>query len=337
MKKRFIVLCVLSLLLILLVACTPKKKTSKKEENPYKNFKTVTNSNGITYKVPKSWNTPDSNSDDVSLYYKNDLGDNDGLLSVAYFKFDGNVLDSKNIEKLKNSIKKYKDYKDDLQDEYTQINNIDMEIFYYNTSIDDMTYKEKMIVFPVKHGYFTFTMQSFPANNYSNEFDKILEAIKIDSDFKPDKKSITYQENTAKETTTEETTEKLTTTESTTEEYKSKLKSKDITEKDINFQDEYRNDSTGKWRLATTSDSFDIQKYALSYYYNYFKSDDEIHILVNFTRMTTTRMAVAGNVLDVSIHEYTKGEEHDANKALSGILLNEYHVNMDTGKISKIQ
>ena len=68
MKKRIVALSMLLLLLILLVACTPKKKTSKKEDDPYKNFKTVTNSNGITYKVPKSWNTPDSNSDDVSLY-----------------------------------------------------------------------------------------------------------------------------------------------------------------------------------------------------------------------------------------------------------------------------
>ena len=44
-----------------------------------------------------------------------------------------------------------------------------------------------------------------------------------------------------------------------------------------------------------------------------------------------------GDTLDVSIHEYTKGEEHDANKALGGMLLNEYHVNIKTGKITKIQ
>lgn len=327
MKKRIVALSMLLLLLILLVACTPKKKTSKKEDDPYKNFKTVTNSNGITYKVPKSWNTPDPNSDDVSLYYKNDLGDNDGLLSVAYFKFDENVLDSKNIEKLKNSIKKYKDYKDDLQGEYTQINDISIEKLYYNVSINRTTYKKQMIVFPVKSGYFAIATQSLPENDHS-EFNKILESIKINHDFEFSDNDTETKENTEEETTT---------TESTTEEHKIKLKSKDITERDINFQDEYRNDSTGKWRLATTSDSFDIQKYALSYYYNYFKSDDEIHILVNFTRMTTTRMTVSGNVLDVSIHEYTKDEEHDANKALSGMLLNEYHVNMDTGKISKIQ
>ena len=71
-----------------------------------------------------------------------------------------------------------------------------------------------------------------------------------------------------------------------------------------------------------------IEKYALSYYLNYFKADDEIHVIVNFTRMTTTKISDMGDTLDVSIHEYTKGEEHDANKALGGMLLNEYHVNI---------
>ena len=53
--------------------------------------------------------------------------------------------------------------------------------------------------------------------------------------------------------------------------------------------------------------------------------------------MTTTKISDMGDTLDVSIHEYTKGEEHDANKALGGMLLNEYHVNIKTGKITKIQ
>lgn len=51
--------------------------------------------------------------------------------------------------------------------------------------------------------------------------------------------------------------------------------------------------------------------------------------------MTTTKISDMGDTLDVSIHEYTKGEEHDANKALGGMLLNEYHVNIKTGKITK--
>lgn len=69
----------------------------------------------------------------------------------------------------------------------------------------------------------------------------------------------------------------------------------------------------------------------------HFKADDEIHVIVNFTRMTTTKISNMGDTLDVSIHEYTKGEEYDAKKALGGMVLNEYHVNIKTGKITKIQ
>lgn len=153
------------------------------------------------------------------------------------------------------------------------------------------------------------------------------------------KKSTTEAKKTTEKTTAKKTTAKKVTTEATTaaKSKKKKSKGKDITKYDIIFKDEYRNDSTGKWRLAETADNFDIEKYAVSYYDNYFKSDDEIHVFVNFTRKTTTRIADMGGILDVSIHEYVKGEEHDANEALGGMLLNEYHVDRKTGKIEKIQ
>lgn len=152
-----------------------------------------------------------------------------------------------------------------------------------------------------------------------------------------DKKATTETKKTTEKTTAKKTTAKKVTTESTAAAKKKKSKGKDITKYDIIFNDEYRNDTTGNWRLAETADNFDIQKYAVSYYDNYFKSDDEIHVFVNFTRKTTTRIADMGGILDVSIHEYVKGEEHDAKEALGGTLLNEYHVNIKTGKITKIQ
>lgn len=145
------------------------------------------------------------------------------------------------------------------------------------------------------------------------------------------KKSTTTAKKETNKTTAKATSESKIATK------KKKSKGKDITKYDIIFSDDYRNDSTGKWRRAETADNFDIQKYAVSYYDNYFKKDDEIHVFINFTRKTTTRIANMGGILDVSIHEYVKGEEHDANKALEGTLLNEYHVNIKTGKISKIQ
>lgn len=105
----------------------------------------------------------------------------------------------------------------------------------------------------------------------------------------------------------------------------------------VMFSDTYRNDTTGNWRLARIAENINIEEYALDYYSNYFKADSEIHIIINFTLQTTTRVTVMGNLLDVAIMEYVDKEEHDAKLACSGMLLNEYHVNIDTGEIEKIQ
>lgn len=101
----------------------------------------------------------------------------------------------------------------------------------------------------------------------------------------------------------------------------------------VMFSNTYHNDTTGNWRLARIADDISIEEYAVDYYNNYFESDDEIHVIVNFTLNTTTKIAVIGNLLDVSITEYVDGEEHDAKVACSGTLLNEYHINIDNGKI----
>ena len=105
----------------------------------------------------------------------------------------------------------------------------------------------------------------------------------------------------------------------------------------VMFSDTYRNDVTGNWRLALIAENINIEEYALDYYKNYFKSDDEIHIVINFTLNTTTRINVLGNLLDVTTMEYVDKEEHDAKIACSGTLLSEYHIDMTTGKIERIQ
>lgn len=109
-------------------------------------------------------------------------------------------------------------------------------------------------------------------------------------------------------------------------------------ENDITFTvTKVRNDKTGKWRIATISENINIQDYALKYYKDNFKKDDEIHAIVNFYNKTTTRISVIGNMLDVAIHDYVDKEEHDANKLFEGTLLKEYHIKIDTGKIEEIQ
>lgn len=98
-----------------------------------------------------------------------------------------------------------------------------------------------------------------------------------------------------------------------------------------------RNDKTGNWRLATIATTEDILEYALSYYKYNVKSEDEIHAIVNFTLNTTTKISyLYGNAISVTIHEYVKKEEHDANKLFGGMVLGEYIIYMDNGDIEKI-
>lgn len=105
----------------------------------------------------------------------------------------------------------------------------------------------------------------------------------------------------------------------------------------VSFSDTYRNDVTGNWRLARIAEDINIEEYAVDYYKSYFKSDSEVHIIINFTLNTTTRINVIGNLLDVTTMEYVDKEEHDAKLACTGMILSEYHVNIDTGEIEKIQ
>ena len=53
--------------------------------------------------------------------------------------------------------------------------------------------------------------------------------------------------------------------------------------------------------------------------------------------ISTTKISVMGNLLDVSVYEYVDKEEHDTKLLFSGKLLKEYHVNKDTGEIEEIQ
>ncbi len=104
------------------------------------------------------------------------------------------------------------------------------------------------------------------------------------------------------------------------------------------FSDSVPNDTTGKWRISSMASSKDITEYATDYYNTLFSSDDEIHAIVNFSLNTTTSISVLPDgTLDVSIHEYIDGEEHDAKALFGGMLLKEYFINPQTGEFEEIQ
>lgn len=103
------------------------------------------------------------------------------------------------------------------------------------------------------------------------------------------------------------------------------------------FSDSVMNDVTGRWRISSIASSKDITEYVADYYNTLFSSDDEVHAIVNFSLNTTTSVSVLPDGrLDVVIHDYIDGEEHDAKALFGGMLLKEYFINPQTGEFEEI-
>ncbi len=103
------------------------------------------------------------------------------------------------------------------------------------------------------------------------------------------------------------------------------------------FISDARNDSTGNWSVCAIAEELNIKDYAVDYYETYFESNDETHGIVNFNYNTTTKILVVGDSLNVSVYEYVDKEEHDANIMFSGMLLDEYYINITDGTIERSQ
>lgn len=104
----------------------------------------------------------------------------------------------------------------------------------------------------------------------------------------------------------------------------------------LNFASSVPNDVTGNWRLATTRTSCYITEYALNYYKTYFKSDNEIHGVINFSDNTTSSLSIIGGELNVTVYRYVDGEEKDAKLLFGGEYLEQYYINLETGNIEKV-
>ena len=95
-------------------------------------------------------------------------------------------------------------------------------------------------------------------------------------------------------------------------------------------------DITGNWRMTYVDTKETAEEYAIAYYKEYFKSDNEIHFLVNQHLKTTAVISKFNNQLDVRIYEYTLGEEYSADTIASGIFYGEWYVHLETGEIQKL-
>lgn len=143
-----------------------------------------------------------------------------------------------------------------------------------------------------------------------------------------------FGNNGTKDNIQNEKKEPINSIEEQTEEHRDNSQSIDNISFDVS---KVNNDETGNWRISKISENIEMQNFAIDYYKEYFNGDNEIHGIVNFNNNTTTRILVMGNLLDVSILEHVSAEENDAKKLFSGKLLEEYHVNIDSGEIEKIQ
>ena len=93
-----------------------------------------------------------------------------------------------------------------------------------------------------------------------------------------------------------------------------------------------RNDTTGNWRIALIAENVEVKDIACDYYNACFKSDSEIHFIVNFNSNTTSSISATGDALHVTVREYVSGEEHDAKLLGGGTVLNEYLLDKATGE-----
>lgn len=132
-------------------------------------------------------------------------------------------------------------------------------------------------------------------------------------------------------TDTKTETKELTITEAATEEIKQELPF------NITISNNYRNDTTGNWRKASYAETaYVMEDYAVDYYKIYFGSNDEIHFVWNASLGTVTQITYVLGELEVATFEYVSGEEHDANKACSGMMLKDVMINIETGEVEEL-
>lgn len=91
-------------------------------------------------------------------------------------------------------------------------------------------------------------------------------------------------------------------------------------------------DPSGNWRVSVISEDIEIPQFALEYYEKYFKSDEEVHGIVNYLYDSTIRINKMGDLLFISVHERVDSEEWDASKLFSGERVSEYQIDVNTGE-----
>ncbi len=95
------------------------------------------------------------------------------------------------------------------------------------------------------------------------------------------------------------------------------------------FYGSVENDPTGAVRELRIYAGANVSRYALSYYYAYFASDDEIHYIVDSSGWSGTwRLRVEDDRLLVDRFESVPGEDQDGSRLGTGALIASYEVGL---------
>lgn len=134
----------------------------------------ISNAYGVTYEVPASWEEATDNSDDMAYFYKNGIGNGDGMFFAYYHE---GFLDFSDESNLSDYIDGFASGVDDgkVSSKTIRVNGIQaLELTFTMKN-----YPSKSITFNLTDGIFMFAMGSSVENEYDTYWNRILKSIKI--------------------------------------------------------------------------------------------------------------------------------------------------------------
>lgn len=184
MKKKIVTVLLAIAVVGSITACSGTPSTPSTEVASEEEYIPISNAYGVTYEVPASWEEATDNSDDLAYFYKNGIGNGDGMFFVMY---NDGVLDFSNeviVSSFENGIASYVD-DGKVTSKNTRINGMDTLELTFSVQ----GFPTKAIVFNGTNGIFAFELSSEVENKYDTYLNRILKSVKITD---PDSTYSTY-------------------------------------------------------------------------------------------------------------------------------------------------
>lgn len=177
MKKKLLGM-ILLFTIIFSFGCSSTQEQSTSENDPQETYSQQETTFGLSYEIPDSWKTPDTNSDTEIYHYKKEIGSGDGMLYIIYQEIDGDILTETSFNEFADGLLNSGYDTDGFQSEDFESNNIKMKKFSYNMEIEQTNYKTQGVVFNCYEGIVMITFSSFSESNYDSYFEKIISSVK---------------------------------------------------------------------------------------------------------------------------------------------------------------